>query len=76
LTADKLRLLKDWEVVLVLNDVLEQVNVKEEEVSPLASGELVEESQQRALQFVQANMSQLELPFQVPTVDLLGTLWH
>jgi len=52
------------------------VTVKEEELVPTAGGETVEHSQQEALHFVQSNLDGLDLPFQVPTVELLGTLWH
>ncbi len=45
-------------------------------MAPLASGDRVEQQQQEAAQFVEARLGELDLPFQVPTVELLGTLWQ
>ena len=32
--------------------------------------------QQAAMKFVQAHLGELDLPFQVPLAELLGTLWY
>jgi hypothetical protein len=73
------RLLKDWEVVLALNRVLDQVAVKEEELAPMPHGQRrtipnSASKRQEATEFVQQQMGALELPFQVPLAELLGTL--
>lgn len=72
----KKQLLKDWEVVLALNSVLDQVTVKEDEAVPLADGQVVEQLQQDAIRHVESHLGNLDLPFRVPHAELLGTLWH
>jgi len=72
---DRFRLLKDWEVLLLLNRLAGGPGPRQEDLSPRASGDIVEAAQESAEQFLDERLSELDLPFKYPEAELLGTLW-
>lgn len=69
------RLLKDWEALLMLNQLVDAPAPRNEHLSPGAAGEEVEAAQAAASRFLEGESGRLHSPFKFPEVELLGTVW-
>jgi superfamily II DNA or RNA helicase len=69
-------LLRDWELLQRLNDLLERRTMRRDEAMPRPSTfQTLQDRVEDGLRLVSSRIAELDLPFEIPEVHFLGILW-
>jgi len=76
LNGDSDRLLRDWELILKLNELSEKPRVRKLDAGlPLAEKKIIKDHIENAHKLVEDSIEHLNLPFKFPVVDLSSVIW-
>lgn len=68
-------ILKDWELIRLLNETLGRPGAQAEQVERPKNGDAVTSCVETGLSLVRSSVSQMDLCFKLPSVELLAVLW-